>query len=94
VLCVKIGSIQYPERYVLRRIVLAAQNELQSEFPGLEVEITELTEPGQIGKYAFVLVLPTLVIAEEVVCSGRFPAKEEVRDWLRKAALIDGKKRA
>jgi hypothetical protein len=94
VLNVKICSIQYPERYVVRRMVLAAQNELQAKLPGLEVEITELADPGQIGKYAFVLVLPTLVIEERVVCSGRFPGKEEVRDWLREAALIDAKKGA
>jgi len=94
VLKVKIGSIQYPERYAVRRIVLAAQNELQAEIPDLEVEINELIDPGQIGKYAFVLVLPTLVIEEKVVCSGRFPGKEEVREWLREAALIDAKKGA
>jgi hypothetical protein len=94
VLKVKICSIQYPERYVLRRMVMAAQNELQAEIPGLETEITELADPGLIGKYAFVLVLPTLVINEKVVCSGRFPAKEEVRDWLKEAALIDARKGA
>jgi hypothetical protein len=88
---VKIGSIRYPERYVVRRIVLAAHQELKVEIPSLEVEITELTDPGQIGEYAFVLVLPTLVIDEKVVCSGRFPGKEEVRDWLRQATLIDAK---
>jgi hypothetical protein len=94
VLKIKIGSIQYPERYVVRRIVLAAHNELQAELPALEMEITELTDPGQIGKYAHVLVLPTLVIEEKVVCSGRFPSKDEVRNWLREAALIDAKKGA
>jgi Thioredoxin domain len=93
VLNVKICSIQYPERYVIRRMVVAAQNELQAEIPGLEVEIVELADPGQIGKYAFVLILPTLVINEIVVCSGRFPAKKEVRDWLSAAALIDAGKR-
>ncbi len=84
---VKVGSIQYPERYVVRRMVMMAEGELQAEFPGLEVEIEELSDPGKIGKYAFVLVLPTLVIAEKVVCSGRFPEKDEVREWLRQAAM-------
>ena len=86
VLTVKILSLQYPERYVVRRLVAAAQQELLSKCPQLELDIVEVTDPGEIGKYAFVLVLPTLVINEKVVCSGRFPAKEEVTDWLLEAA--------
>jgi hypothetical protein len=86
VLTVKILSLQYPERYVIRRLVAAAQQELLSKYPHLELDIAEVMDPGEIGKYAFVLVLPTLVINEKVVCSGRFPAKEEVTDWLLEAA--------
>jgi hypothetical protein len=47
--------------------------------------ITEVNDAGQIGRYASVLVMPTLVINEKVVCSGRFPAKEDVISWLREA---------
>ena len=83
---IKILSIQYPERYAVRRLVAAAQQELAAAFPGLELEIVEVNDAGAIGKYATVLVLPTLVIDEKVVCSGRFPAKEEVTAWLREAA--------
>jgi len=86
VLFVKILSLQYPERYVVRRLVTAAQQELLSKCKPLELEIVEVTDPGEIGKYAFVLVLPTLVINEKVVCSGRFPTKEEVKKWLLDAA--------
>ncbi|MFH2102353.1 MAG: thioredoxin family protein [Chloroflexota bacterium] len=86
---VKILSIQYPERYVVRRMVQAAEHDLRSKVPGLEVEISELSDPGQIGKYAFVLVLPSLVINEKVVCSGRFPSKEEVAGWMHAAAQQD-----
>ncbi|KAF0109007.1 MAG: hypothetical protein FD146_51 [Anaerolineaceae bacterium] len=82
---VKILSIQYPERYVVRRMVAMAFQELQSGHPGLEMNITEIGDPGQICKYAFVIVLPTLVINEKVVCTGRFPTKEEVAAWLREA---------
>jgi hypothetical protein len=85
VLNVKILSIQYPERYVVQRLVLHAFQELKSETPDLEVNITEISDPGQICKYAFVIILPTLVINEKVVCSGRFPTKEEVVSWLREA---------
>jgi hypothetical protein len=85
VLNVKILGLQYPERYVVRRLVAAVQQELLSSSIPLDLEITEVTDPAEIGKYAFVLVLPTLVINEKVVCSGRFPAKEEVAKWLLEA---------
>lgn len=85
---IKILSLQFPERYAVRRLVVAAQQEMLTCQPGLELEIEELIEPGQIGKYAQVLVLPTLVVNEKVVCSGRMPAKEEVIEWLRQA--LDG----
>jgi hypothetical protein len=88
VISVKILSLQYPERYVVRRLVTAAQQEILSKYLLLELDIKEVTDPGEIGKYAFVLVLPTLVINEKVVCSGRFPAKEEVTDWLLEAAKV------
>ncbi len=83
---VKILGLQYPERYVVRRLVAAVQQELLSNSTQLDLEITEVTDPGEIGKYAFVLVLPTLVIDEQVVCSGRFPTREEVANWLVEAA--------
>jgi hypothetical protein len=82
VVTVKILGLQYPERYVVRRLVMAVQRELSSKCVQLDLDIAEVTDPGEIGKYAFVLVLPTLVINEKVVCSGRVPAKEEVMDWL------------
>jgi hypothetical protein len=85
VLSVKILSLQYPERYVVRRLVAAAQQELQSKCPRLDLDIEEVTDPAEIGRYAYVLVLPTLVINERVVCSGRFPVKEEVTRWLLEA---------
>jgi hypothetical protein len=85
VLTVKILSIQYPERYAVRRLVTLAHEELRSAHPGLEMNITEISDPGQICKYASVIILPTLVINEKVVCTGRFPVKEEVAAWLRDA---------
>jgi hypothetical protein len=85
VLNVKILSIQYPERYAVRRLVTMAHEELQSEHPGLEMNITEIGDAGQICEYASVIILPTLVINEKVVCTGRFPGKAEVAAWLREA---------
>ena len=34
---------------------------------------------------ARVLVSPTLVVNEKVVCSGRYPTREEVLAWLQEA---------
>ena len=82
---VKILSIRAPERYAVRRMVTAAQRALQEQFPDLEIQVQEINDSLEIGKYAPVLVLPTLVIDEKVVCSGRFPTKEEIIAWLREA---------
>ena len=82
---VKILSLGDPERYAVRRMVAAAQQELQSQNPQLQMTITEVKNAGQIGRYASFLVMPTLVINEKVVCSGRFPTRDEVIDWLREA---------
>ena len=84
-LIVKILSLGVPERYAVRRMVTAASRELQSRFPDLEVEIIDISDSSEIGKYAQVLVLPTLVINEKVVCTGRFPIRQEVSDWLAEA---------
>ena len=82
-LIVKILSLGTSERYALRRMVTAVQHELQAVDPELHMNISEVKDAEQIGRYASVLVLPTLVINEKVVCSGRFPSREEVTGWLR-----------
>ncbi len=82
-LTVKILSLGAPERYVVRRMVMAAYQELLLQFPDLELEIGEVSNSAEIGKVAFVLVLPTLIINGKVVCSGRFPTRPEVSRWLR-----------
>jgi hypothetical protein len=82
---VKILSLGAPERYAVRRMVVAAQNELQQQYPDLSIQILEMDDSREIGKYAAVLVLPTLVINEKIICSGHFPTKEAVLAWLREA---------
>jgi hypothetical protein len=69
--------------------VAAVQQEIQSQYPHIQMSITEEDDAGQIGRYASVLVMPTLVINEKVVCSGRFPSRQEVVGWLREAANVE-----
>lgn len=82
---VKILSLGAAERYAVRRLVAAAQNELQAQLPGLRIHVSEVKDSAEIGRFASTLVLPTLVINGQVVCSGGFPSKEAVAAWLRRA---------
>jgi hypothetical protein len=86
VLIVKILSLGVPERYAVRRIVASIQPELQAANPQLQMNILEINDADQIGRYASFLVMPTLVVNEKVVCSGRFPTREEILGWLQQAA--------
>ena len=84
-LIVRILSLGAPERYAVRRMVTAAHQELLLQYPTLELKIIDVSDSTEIGKVAFLLIMPTLVINDKVVCSGRFPTREEVRNWLREA---------
>jgi hypothetical protein len=86
---VKILGHKKPQRYALLRAVLAAQIELLPEQPGLEVDIKEVKESPEIQKYTEVIVYPSLVVNDKLVCVGRFPRKEEVAGWLRQAIVYN-----
>ncbi len=86
VLRIKILSLGDPERYAVRRMVVSALQEVLKQCPGLDVRISEVDRADEIGKYAQVLVLPTLVINEEVLCTGRYPSRLEVIQWLKAVA--------
>jgi hypothetical protein len=85
VVIVKILSLGAPERYAVRRLVAAAYQDILLQSPDLELETIEVSDPAEIGKYAFTIIQPTLVINEKIVCSGRFPTREEVLGWLGEA---------
>lgn len=85
-LIVKILSLGAPERYAVRRMLTSVQHELQKIDPQFQMTISEENDAGQISRYASVLVIPTLVINEKVVCSGRFPTRNEIFIWLQEAA--------
>jgi len=85
VLIVKILSLGAPERYAVRRLVTVAHQDLLLQYPNLEITISDVSDSTEISKVAFTLVLPTLVINGKVVCSGRYPTREEIGGWLREA---------
>jgi hypothetical protein len=59
----------------------AACRELQRQSPGVELEIIDVNDSNGIGRYARVLVLPTLAVNEKVVCSGRFTSREDAAPY-------------
>jgi len=65
---IKILGLRQPERYAIRRMILSTQSELQAQYPDLAVEIAEVQDPSEIGKYALLLILPSLVVNEKLVC--------------------------
>jgi hypothetical protein len=82
---VKILSYKSPQRYTVKRALLAAEDELRSIYPDLEISVTEVKELSEMEKYTAVVILPSLVVNEKLVCVGRFPKKNEIAGWLQQA---------
>ena len=82
---VKILSYKSPQRYAVKRTLIAAQDELQKQHPDLEIALTEVKEVSDMLEYTDVLILPSLVVNEKLVCVGRFPKKDEIIRWLQDA---------
>lgn len=81
----KILSYHSAQRYAVRQTVVAAQRVLLNEYPGLKIVITELKDWVHIEQYTPILSAPSLVVNEKLVCVGRFPSKQEILDWMKKA---------
>ncbi len=86
---VKILSCRSPQRYAVRQRVLAAKRDLMGLYPGLEMVIVDLKDWVHIEPYTPILVAPSLVVNDRLVCEGRFPTKQEVLDWLKDAFVND-----
>jgi small redox-active disulfide protein 2 len=52
---------------------------------GVEVELTKVQDIGEIAEYG-VAMTPALVVAEEVVSSGRIPRVADMVSWITAAA--------
>ena len=83
---IKILSYKSPQRYVVKQTLKAAVHELRKTLPDLDLAIEEVKALAQMEKFTPVVILPSLVVNEQLVCVGRFPKKNEVIGWLRKAA--------
>lgn len=82
---VKILSYKTPQRYAVRRTFMAAQSGLQKTQPDIRVAISEVKELVKIENHTAVVIYPSLVVDEKLVCVGRFPKKDEVVGWLKAA---------
>jgi hypothetical protein len=80
---VKILSYKSTQRFAVKRTLMAAQNELRKNYPDLNIAITEVKELSEMEKYTAVVILPSLVVNDKLVCIGRFPEKDEIIDWLQ-----------
>jgi len=82
---VKILSYKSPQQYAVNRTLMAALNELRKTHPDIEIVITGVKTIEEMGQYTPVIILPSLVVNEKLVCVGRFPKKAEVITWLLEA---------
>lgn len=65
--------------------MLAAEMEARERYPGLMVEVEEISALSEIERYTPVVILPSLVVDDELVCVGRFPKRDEITAWLKMA---------
>jgi len=84
-LSIKILSYKTPQRYAVSRAVLAAQADLSQEYPDLLVEIVEVQDLSEIEKVTPVVIYPSLVVNDRLVCVGRFPKKDDILTWFQQA---------
>ena len=84
-ICVKILGYKTPQRYAVRRAVLAAHDALRAQFPDCQLDVIEVRQRAEMEKYTPVVIYPSLMVNEKLVCIGRFPRKDEIVAWLRQA---------
>ena len=48
----------------------------------IDAELIKVTDINEILEYD-IMITPGLVVDGEIVCSGRLPKKDEIRNWLQ-----------
>lgn len=79
---IKILGYRKTQRYAVRRAIEQALQQLSGGNFQTGVKITEISEVHEILKYTQVLVYPGLQVSGELVCVGRIPKQDEVREWI------------
>jgi hypothetical protein len=82
---IKILGNKRHQRYIIWRAVQAAETSLKKEFPDLILDLQKVSSVEEIQKYTPVIAFPSLMIAGELVCVGRYPTRNEVLEWLKTA---------
>lgn len=82
---VKILSYKRAQRYAVNRTLIAAQEVLRERYPDFEIVLTEVKDVSEMLEYTDVIILPSLVVNNKLVCVGRFPKKDEVIRWFQEA---------
>ena len=59
---------------------LAAETKAALDAPGIEYELTKITDYGEIASYG-ILSTPGLVINDKVVSSGKIPKRPQIVSW-------------
>ena len=49
---------------------------------GVDADFIKITDLNEILEYE-IMLSPGLVVDGEIVCSGRIPKKDEIRNWLQ-----------
>ena len=75
---VKILGANCPQRYLLGRTLMQARTKFEKEHPEYRLDVQEVATSRETLNYTPVIAFQSLMIGEKLVCSGRFPPKNEI----------------
>jgi hypothetical protein len=87
---IRILGLKKSQRYVIHRMATAIVDSVRKERPDLEAEITVIKDVFEMQRYTPVLVGPSLMVNNKMVCVGRIPSKAEIEGWIQAALEQDG----
>lgn len=65
---------------------MQAQTVIEKMHPDVHLDVEAVTTTVEMLQFTQVIAFPSLMIDKKLVCVGRYPAKEEILDWLETAA--------